>query len=114
MVYDKGYSKEYKRTENIFFIDAETMTFHVYFFFFFDSRSESSMLTVLPISSNLIDPNSFKQNLNWPKGSLSTNLHLHSIFAPHIIQVKFHGSEDRQWDLVRTQESIYLLKQGSL
>ena len=71
--------------------------------FFLDSRSESSILTVLLISSNMIDPNYFKQNLNWPKGSVSTNLHLHSIFAPHIMQVKFHGSEYRQWDLVSTQ-----------
>ena len=114
MVYNKGYSKEYKQ-KTFFFLDAETMTFHVFyfvlFFFFLDSRSESSVLTVLLISRNMIDPNYFKQNLNWPKGSGST---MHSIFAPHIIQVKFHRSEYRQWDLVSTQESIYLLKQGSL
>lgn len=116
MVYNKGYSKEYKQKTFFFFLDAETMTFRVFYFnlfcfFFLDSRSESSMLTALPISSNMIDPNYFKQNLNWPKRSGST---MHSIFAPHIIQVKFHWSEYRQWDLVSTQESIYLLKQGSL
>ena len=112
MVYNKGYSKEYKQ-KTFFFLDAETITFHVFCFVLFclDSRSESSMLTALPISSNMIDPNYFKQNLNWPKGSGST---MHSIFAPDIRQVKFHGSEYRRWDLVSTQESIYLLKQGSL
>ena len=112
MVNDKGYSKGYKQ-KTFFFSRCRNhdVPCVLVFFLFLDSRSESSMLTVLLISSNMIDPNYFKQNLNWPKGSGST---MHFIFAPHILQVKFHGSEYRQWDLVSTQESIYLLKQGSL